>query len=1116
MRDDETVPEAAQADAAIPRRLAFLAEAGRVLASSLDYEKTLRSVARLAVGAVADYCVIDLVDEQGGIERVATAHRDPAREGLTAQLHRFPPDPRLPGGVPEALRSGRAVLVAEVDDRVLRSSTRDAEHLRIARGLGPRSFLAVPLVAHRRVLGAVTLVYSDSGRRFEPGDVALAEQLADRAALAIENARLYRAAEAEIEERRRAEAALRASEEMFRQIAENVRKVFWVSDPGWSRLDYVSPAYEEIWARPRGGSRLDPAAWLDAVVPEDRARVAAAGPLRARGEYDLRYRISRPDGEVRWIRDRAFPARGEGGQVLRIVGIAQDVTEEQRAEERHRLLTDANVLLAGSLDSRERLASLARLLLPALGDYCVVHLVEEEGAGILRVDAAHADPAKEKLVRRLLARPRERERDRTGIVWRALRSGKPLLVDDASEVADPGEAAGDPRHRDALRRLGPRSCVIVPLVARGRALGAISLYRSGTALRYGPGDLALLEELARLAALAVDNARLYEQARTAVEAREEVLGLVSHEMRNPLQAVLLMAERLLDSTPPDARPSRERENLEAVLDCSRQMLRLVDDLLDIAQIEAGQLRVRPVSQETGRLLATAVEMLAPLAEAAGVRLEREVPDRLPAVWADRQRVLQVLSNLVGNALRVAPRGEAVTLGVEPDGDELRFRVSDTGPGIAAEHLPSLFDRFWQAGRKARGRMGIGLAVARGIVEAHGGRIWVESGTGAGSTFHFTLPAVAVSAPSAALAGGEGERDLLVAAPRRPVRDDDRAAARARGARAAAVARRARFQAEVMGRSSPGPTSADAVAAHLREQIVNGVFLGRLHAGDRLPSIRELAQRFGLPKHATARAYAALEEEGLVERRARSGIFVAPLADPGVAAGSETATWVADMLAEACEHLIRVPILPDLIQRHTASTSLRCACVESDLDSLTALCSVAERQFGLESSRVLVQQLPPPAAGADAEPPDLPEEIRDADLLITTAFHAPALRALTRHLGKPLVAATLNPDLVEAVERHLSASVSVTIVCRDATFGERIRRLLGARHPDRLRFALVSDAAAIDRLDPSIPVLLTEAAGSRLKDPMLRRLAPRFPEFSTGFLRELAGVVVRLNLAATRR
>jgi DNA-binding NarL/FixJ family response regulator/anti-sigma regulatory factor (Ser/Thr protein kinase) len=275
-----------------------------------------------------------------------------------------------------------------------------------------------------------------------------------------------------------------------------------------------------------------------------------------------------------------------------------------------------------------------------------------------------------------------------------------------------------------------------------------------------------MQAIARQSALALERALLYEREHQAVRARDEVLGVVAHDLRNPLGAINLYAHLAEDSL-----PESERHNARSIYALVEQVSRLIQDLLDVSRLEAGQLRVEPQPVLPADLFKIAADMFGLNAASQGITLAIELAGEPPLVMADPGRIDQVLSNLVGNALRFTARGGRITLRAAPQQNEVVFTVLDTGTGIAPEHLPHLFDRFWQAEKTSRAGAGLGLAIARGIVEAHRGRIWVESEEGSGSAFHFTLPCAGPAAP--VVAHGDTARapePLEVLPPSSPERD----------------------------------------------------------------------------------------------------------------------------------------------------------------------------------------------------------------------------------------------------------------------------------------------------------------------------------------------------------
>jgi signal transduction histidine kinase len=441
-------------------------------------------------------------------------------------------------------------------------------------------------------------------------------------------------------------------------------------------------------------------------------------------EYEA---ISRVTG--RWIYGHAYP-REEGLAVF-----FRDVTRRRRLEETSRFLDALSSALATSLDYEATLQSIARLATGALADCCLVHV--QEAGRIRSPGVAHVDPDREAEIREVL---RSISADPGGFtpVAIALRSGRPTLYERVEDDAITA-AASTPEQVEALRALRLSTAMVVPMEARGRMVGAISLARlGGPRPAYTADDLDLAVEIARRAALAADNARLYQQARVAVRDRDDVLAIVSHDLRNPINAILLSAT-MLHEFAPDGLSERDRRQVEVIRRSAEQTSALLQDLVEVTSLEGGARTLAAQRTEVAPLVGGVVEMFAPLAAHAGLELECGPVDEAPAVLADYGRLLQVFNNLVGNAIKFTPRGGRIRLSCDEAADGLRFAVTDTGMGIDPEHLPHVFDRFWQARAAGRAGAGLGLAIARSIVLAHGGRIGVDSTPGAGSTFWFTLP-----------------------------------------------------------------------------------------------------------------------------------------------------------------------------------------------------------------------------------------------------------------------------------------------------------------------------------------------------------------------------------------
>lgn len=404
-----------------------------------------------------------------------------------------------------------------------------------------------------------------------------------------------------------------------------------------------------------------------------------------------------------------------------------------------RFLTEVGNTLAASLDYQATLQKVAELTVPRLACYCEVDLIED---GIARrVGLAHADPAQREA---LSGRNVFAERPGRGPLAEVLCSGEPMLLPSSGNV--PNRAGGEDQERlELLRLTGATSLLLIPLIARGRALGVMLLASTRTDRWYGPRDLVLADELARIAALAIDNARLYSEANQAIRARDEMLRVVSHDLRNPIGAMATAAALVLDDSDAHSPDTSSGRMLRTIVRASKQATRLIDDLLDLSRIETGRLTIDPRPEPLTELILEAVELHVPAARQRGIELDWIFHEPLPAVMADRERILQLMGNLLGNAIKFTPAGGRVGVEASTSGAEVRVTVMDTGPGIPPEHLPRVFDRFWQASRRDRGGLGLGLAIVKGIAEAHGGRVWVESTSTSGTRFVFTLP-IARSSP----------------------------------------------------------------------------------------------------------------------------------------------------------------------------------------------------------------------------------------------------------------------------------------------------------------------------------------------------------------------------------
>jgi PAS domain S-box-containing protein len=448
----------------------------------------------------------------------------------------------------------------------------------------------------------------------------------------------------------------------------------------------------------------------------------------------------RLDGEpgIRWSIVQATPVTADGA-VRYVINAFQDVSRLKRTEDRVRILADAGAILADSADYQATLQALAELVVPLLADWCMVDVVE--GSVIRRVAVAHPDPRKRSMVEELQRRfPSEPEQ--AGGAREVIETGRSQII---ATITDEmlSNAAQDSDHLALLKELELRSVAIVPLIARGQVMGAMTLAGADTGHVFREEDRSFLEDLGRRAAVAVDNARLLHEANEAIRLRDQFLAMASHDMRTPLQAILSniqLASRRLDAAAADAPADRRdaiRENLSRAVQTTHRLSALVGDLLDVAMLRSG----RDIGLEMGefdlveaaRRIADAHRSLAPTH-----RIRVEGPAEL-AVHSDRVRVERVLDNLVANAVKYSPDGGDVVLELDEQGDRVRVAVRDQGIGIPASELDAVFEPYHRGSNASTMRgIGLGLSGSRAVIRQLGGTLTATSEEGKGSTFLVSL------------------------------------------------------------------------------------------------------------------------------------------------------------------------------------------------------------------------------------------------------------------------------------------------------------------------------------------------------------------------------------------
>ncbi len=433
--------------------------------------------------------------------------------------------------------------------------------------------------------------------------------------------------------------------------------------------------------------------------------------------------------QMRLLAREAMRRRQEAEREAGDAKLARAAAEKEEC--RAAFLATAVQELTSSLDFSRAVTSLARLFVPNLAEICAIDLVDSDGA-LRRSAVAHRDVSRnqelQRHVNQSISQPPEAIRlvmeEREAKVVAAESNLMEFLCGTDTPVGAGQTGVSVPHF------------MIIPLVSRGQVLGVVTAAAPEGKV-FTRDDVALAAELARHGSLAIDNARLYLESQQALQAREEVLAIVSHDLRNPLSATTLAASLLQAS---QGLSAEDREQLDIIDLSAKRMRRLIEDLLDVTRLEGGKrLPVEPKRLEVEPLLVETYELFKAQAASSSITFQYHIGENVPPVYADRHRILQVLSNLIGNATKFTPEGGMITFRADAEDGRVRFTVADTGPGIPKEHLKDVFNPYWQAKRAERLGAGLGLPIARGIVESHGGHIWVESEQGHGTKFYFTLP-----------------------------------------------------------------------------------------------------------------------------------------------------------------------------------------------------------------------------------------------------------------------------------------------------------------------------------------------------------------------------------------
>lgn len=609
-----------------------------------------------------------------------------------------------------------------------------------------------PLVVFS-ALGLLIAWLSDMAHRKERRLKRQASNVEDQAVELEQQMEQSQSLQAELEEANAAlaevNAKLKHSREFLEQAQRSAQLGSWEWDIPQNEVAWSDEMFRLYGYEP-GSVQVSFETFLQYVHPDDRdiVRQHVEGSLQTQKPFQFEHRLIRPNGDVRWLESRGKVLTDAGGKPVRMTGSGQDITERRRILEAMRMLSESSETLASSLDFTATLGAVANLAVAELADWVSIAIGDETGRHE-NIVVAHRDPERVAWAKEYNRLHPPRIDTPTGVP-QVLRTGKSEFYPDISREMLLASVRSEQEMR-IIEELRIRSAMVVPMTARGRTLGAITFIASGSTPRFTKDDLWLAERLAGRAAIAIDNARLFEQAQAARQdaeaantAKTDFLAAMSHELRTPLNAIAGYAQ-LLDMEVHGPVTAKQRDALARLQRSQQHLLSLVEEVLGFATLEKGVSRLELEDVPVVETLASACEMIAPQVEAKKLRCKLEDGDASLVARADRARLGQILVNLLANAVKFTPEGGVLQLSADGDDKAVRIIVSDSGIGIPKDKLDAVFEPFvqlLQPRQKRAGGVGLGLSLSRDLARAMGGDISVTSTLGQGSTFTLQLPRAA--------------------------------------------------------------------------------------------------------------------------------------------------------------------------------------------------------------------------------------------------------------------------------------------------------------------------------------------------------------------------------------
>lgn len=718
-------------------RQQFLEKVSNKLVVSLDQQVTLQEIAQLIVPYFADYCRIAVLDKSKNISEITVTHKDPSKINLAASLYESYKDmPNLTHGIPSLIKNGKPEIIPVIDDKLLKKFDSSSTMIQLVQKLGLKSYMGVPLIARGKVLGAMTFSSVKEKRYYSNYDLLFVTELARRIALTLDNIRLFKDAQEEIQERERITEVLTLQQERLHlaQEAANIGVFEWdaISD----RVQW-SEHMERLYGLQPGTFKGTYKEWLKYIHPDDRNRIRDEfyEHIKKKAIMDFEFRIVLPDGTVEWIYSKQQVFFDKKRNPIHTIGININVSERKQLMINSAFLAEASKILSSSLDYETTLHNVASLAVSQISDWCIIGIIDKN-AGYQQITMQHKDPKKVKWAEAVGKEYPPALNANSGIA-KVLRTKKPEFhpyISDDMLVA----VAKDERHLKLIKQLGMTSVMIVPLLLHNESIGALTFISSETKRRFTKADLSLAEELAQRAAIAIENARLYKNSQDAITVRDDFISVASHELKTPVTSVKIFTQVLLKN----AEKNNDDKSIKSLVKVNKQidkLTALIYNLLDISKIQSGHLEYSMKQFSFDEMISESIEVLQHMSDKHTIILEGKSNSLM---YGDEDRLIQVISNLITNAIKYSPLADKVVVHVSVSKKRITVAIQDFGIGMDKEHLQKVFERFYRVSGTTDSTfpgLGIGLYISKEIVLRHGGKLWVESSVGKGSTFYLELP-----------------------------------------------------------------------------------------------------------------------------------------------------------------------------------------------------------------------------------------------------------------------------------------------------------------------------------------------------------------------------------------